>query len=191
MGGVLGKVESKAVVLENTISNSGNTYNYVENADKSKTYVNTSGTIRAGGIFGWDRIGGHSGTIVNRGTITFENKVEGKACHLGGIIGMLDTGVISGATTTGTITAIGFTNVGAIMGVSRSETVKATNCVIAGSIDKGYYGDYQDDFGNEKTGWTTDLVPISADNFFNYIYATAVTPEVAAADNCTCPTQAQ
>jgi hypothetical protein len=77
------------------------------------------------------------------------------------------------------------------MGVSRSETVKATDCVIGGVMDKGKFDYFPDAFGDVSERWGSDEVPLSADNFFNYIYATAVTPEVAAADNCTCPTQAQ
>ena len=134
--------------------------------------------------------GGANG-FENTGNITCTSPVPANH-NIGGVIGYVGHNItIQNATVSGTYTAIGYTNIGKIMGVSRTDAIKATNCVIAGSIDKGYYGDYQDDFGNEKTGWTTDLVPISADNFFNYIYATAVTPEVAAADNCTCPTQAQ
>jgi hypothetical protein len=71
-----------------------------------------------------------------------------------------------------------------LIGNTRTANRYATNCSVAGTIDKGYYGDIADDFGNETTGWTTDLVPLSATNFFKYIYATAVTEEEAEADKC-------
>ena len=191
MGGILGKVSDRALVLSNTITNSGNFYNYVENADKTKKYANNSGTVRVGGIFGWDNIGGHSGDLVNTGNITFENKISDKTYYIGGVCGQT-VGTITGATTSGTITAIGFTKVGAVTGVERTDTVKAVNCSVAGTIDKGQNSPYYDEEADATiTGWHSSPVPLTADNFHKYIYGAAVEASVATGDGCTCPTPAQ
>ncbi|MBO7220860.1 MAG: hypothetical protein J6V21_06725, partial [Alistipes sp.] len=124
-------------------------------------------------------------TYVNEGDIVYAPVDNVAHTHyIGGIIGHTPTSGVANATVNCDIKAWNTSNTGMILGVARTDAIKATNCVIAGSIDKGYYGDYQDDFGNEKTGWTTDLVPISADTFFKYIYGTAIEADVAEGDGC-------
>ncbi len=188
MGGILGKVSNKALTLSNTITNSGNFYNYVENEDGTKKYANNSGTVRVGGILGWDNIGGLSGTLVNTGNITFENKISGKTYYIGGVCGQT-VGTITGATTSGTITAIGFTNVGAVTGVSRTDAIMAKNCSVAGTIDKGKNGQHYDPTEDATVdGWYSVPETLYTTTFHDYIYSTPVDASVAANDGCTCPT---
>jgi hypothetical protein len=188
IAGVIGNKTKAIVAGENALlKNTG-----------SVTYTGSSkSTLYMGGIFAYGaNCEGpamlNSGDVIATGTYR-----SGSKSYVGGITGYMGTETaISNATVTNecSIVAWNYMGVGMITGVSRTDTMKATNCSVAGSIDKGYYGDYQDDFGNEQTGWTTDVVDISADNFFNYIYGTAVTKEEAEADKCSfyvAPTPAQ
>jgi hypothetical protein len=219
VGGIIGRInecwtsyqnaEGETITWSGIIKNSGNLkYNgKIYNGDK-KVYM--------GGIVGRVAKAAKNGNYlptadnlqyINTGNITYEHNAvdlpltdDGLNAHtyyIGGIVGETGASPIANATVNCTITAIGTGskgNIGMIFGQSRSDVRKATNCSIAGSIDKGYYGDIADEFGDYKTGWTTDLLPLSATNFFKYIYATAVTKEEAEADKCSfyvAPTPAQ
>ena len=153
-------------------------------------YCTNEGAIsarwRVGGIVGTSEAT-KDGTIshcVSLGNITLPN--NDNATYVGGIIGRATNVGASDCISACYIKAYGYTggHLGMVLAESRSNTNKATNCQIAGSIDKGYYGSYVDEFGTEKTGWTADVVDISATNFFNYIYSTAVTEDVAKGDGC-------
>jgi hypothetical protein len=163
-------------------------------------YCTNEGAIsahwRVGGIAGTSEAI-KDGTIshcVSLGNITLPD--NDSKTYVGGIIGRATTVGASDCISACYIKAYEYKggHLGMVLAESRTDTNKATNCQVAGSIDKGYYGSYVDEFGTEKTGWTTDLLPLSATNFFNYIYATAVTKEEAEADKCSfyvAPTPAQ
>ena len=109
--------------------------------------------------------------------------------YIGGIVGETGASPIANATVNCTITAIGTGskgNIGMIFGQSRTDVRKATNCKVAGSIDKGQYGEYFDEEADGNvTGWYSASVTLAADIFHNYIYSEAITAEQATTDKCT------
>ncbi|MBO7220086.1 MAG: hypothetical protein J6V21_02720 [Alistipes sp.] len=200
LGGIISRInqcwmsyekDGKTVTWSGTIKNTGNIkFNGKINTTTKQVFI--------GGIVARhkkDAIGDYMPaaenlTYVNEGNIEFAPADNATyAPYIGGVIGHADaTGGVhtgfSNAIVNCDIKAWGATNVGMIFGQTRNDSRKATNCQVAGSIDKGYYGDIVDEFGTEKTGWTADVVDISATNFFNYIYSTAVTEDVAKGDGC-------
>ena len=115
--------------------------------------------------------------FVNKGDIVIDSTpIEGQTVNIGGIIGSNTAQFING-TANCSIKAIGFSNVGMIMGSPRNETttetesgtqVKVTgvkNCKLAGKIAKA---------GRESADGGSELVPdwidIDATNFVDYIY---------------------
>jgi hypothetical protein len=196
MAGVVGvsvKQDSKSPTYSNTAN--PNWTGDVKNTGKIEFSGEAGATLRMAGIFGGlegDTVGVpvSSGKFINEGDLICTGKVAktGDISGIGGIVADIKNsigGTLNNAIVNCDIQAWNFTNVGMVFGGdARSNTVKATNCQIAGSIDKGEYGSYVDEFGTEKTGWTTDLVPLSATNFFKYIYNKEVTEDVAKGDGC-------
>ncbi len=111
--------------------------------------------------------------FVNKGDIVIDSTpIEGQTVNIGGIIGSNTAQFING-TANCSIKAIGFSNVGMVMGSPRTETVTETattyvrvlNCKLAGKIAKA---------GRESADGGSELVPdwidIDATNFVDYIY---------------------
>ena len=152
----------------------------------SVAYTGSSkSTLYMGGIFAYGA-NCEGPAMLNSGDITATGTYRsGSKSYVGGITGHMGT-AISNATVTDecSIVAWNYMGVGMITGVSRTDTIKATDCQVAGTIDKGYYGLVTDKFGNEVEGWAADPITLSTDNFYNYIYGTAVTEDVAEGDGC-------
>ena len=195
VGGVFGEVygsNSIAFADGYEVKNSGEIYNYYTYQNPNfpyrieKVYCKHSGTLYVGGIIGRDNTtDGHSGNLVNYGDLHIEsggnNSNNG---YIGGVCGWMK-GTLRGAKCSCTVSGWGYDKVGMITGVSRTDTVKATNCQVAGSIDKGKDGPHYDEEADEtKTGWYSSPVLLAADNFHNYIYSATVDASVAFADAC-------
>jgi hypothetical protein len=206
MAGVIG-VSVKSGSNSPTYSNTDNPTwtGDVKNTGKIEFSGETGATLRMAGIFGGlegDTVGVpvSSGKFINEGDLICTGTVAktGDISGIGGIVADIKNsigGTLNNAIVNCNIQAWNFTNVGMVFGGdARSNTVKVTNCQIAGSIDKGKYDYFPDAFGDVSERWGSDEVTISADNFFNYIYGTAVTKEEAEADKCSfyvAPTPAQ
>ena len=133
---------------------------------------------------------------ISKGNITFSGSCNASSSwnSLGGVLGNHQRGgateplIVGNAVVDCTIRSWGtkqsINKVGLITGLTRTDYVHGVNCSVAGTVDKGYYGDYQDEFGIGQTGYTKDPITISADNYINYLYGTAVTAEVATGDSC-------
>ena len=119
--------------------------------------------------------------------------------RIGAILGNTNRGtsakpiIIGNATVNCKITAWGFTHkgnnqnggIGMLSGLDRvDQYLVAKNCKVAGTIDRGYYGLITDKFGNDVEGWTEEPVALKADNFYNYLWSTAVDASVAQTDTC-------
>ena len=163
----------------------------------------TNGTVMIGGIFGYLSSSSTDSEVALPTTATYINDGEIEVTgtyyttavgwnSLGGIIGNTNRDaadkklILKNATTTDKckITAWGFPRIGMLIGNTRTANRYATNCKVAGSIDKGYYGPIVDKFGNDVEGWAEEPVALTADNFYKFIYSTAVDASVAEGDGC-------
>ena len=107
--------------------------------------------------------------IINTGDI--KSTGTGKAVYVGGILGAGK--LVDGAKCHCNIRTENVTAYGWIMPAERTSTLKATNCQIGGNTVEIDEADE-----NEK------LSPITADNFFDYIYSTPIDKATAEADGC-------
>ena len=181
IGGLCRQV--KGTTIFNNSRNEGNVV--VETTDDiALLYIGGIAAQTNGAVTG-DFCGGEKG-FVNTGNITCTSPVP--ANHkIGGVIGNVANNItIKNATVNCSIKAWGYTNIGMIMGIARTNTVKATNCFVGGVVDKGFWNTqkWDDDADGVVPGWDSQPVTLKADNFFNYIYATGVTADVASGDNC-------
>ena len=107
--------------------------------------------------------------IINTGNITSTG--TGKTVYVGGIQGAGKS--VSGAKCFCKIYATNATAVGWIMAAERTSSLKATNCQVG-----GYTVEIDDADESEK------LSPITAEDFFNYIYSSPIDEETAKTDGC-------
>jgi hypothetical protein len=123
--------------------------------------------------------------LVNLGNLTF-SCTGSSAEKFGGIIGHSTNGVIENCVCHANLKALGKEGkLGAIMGMARAEATKASGCKIGGNLIFAEETKTEtDDSGDEQTTTTETLTPITADNYFQYIYTTAVTQDVATEDGC-------
>ena len=161
------------------------TGNVINNGDLIVSGISKGGAMRVGGIIAHQR-GALSDVVklYNYGKIEVTGNAGAGAECIGGIVGESSGFPIYNATVNCEISAIGRKSIGMIFGMERTDTVKATNCSVAGTIDKGEDSQYQDEFGETITGWHSSPVPLTADNFHKYIYSVAVDASVATGDGC-------
>ena len=107
--------------------------------------------------------------IINIGNIS--SKGTGKEVYVGGIQGAGKS--VNGAKCFCKIYAQNATAVGWIMAAERTSSLKATNCQVG-----GYTVEIDEADENEK------LLPITAEDYFNYIYSKPIDKETAEADGC-------
>ena len=131
-------------------------------------------------------------TYINEGDLSITGTYNAASTWncIGGIYGNTNRNasnkqlILKNATANCKITALGLSSLGMLMGCTRTANRYATNCQVAGSIDKGENSPYQNEFDEEITGWHSSPKPLSASNYFEYIYSSAVTKEVAEGDSC-------
>ena len=169
--------------------NNGTTFwsgNVVNKGKLTASGTSKGGRYMVGGIIANLRGDlGTSANLYNYGEIEVTGNAGAGAEHIGGIVGLNNGFPIHNATVECTISAIGRKSVGMIVGNERTDAIVAKKCKIGGVIDRGADGPYVDEFGTEhSSGWHTDKVTISADNFHNFIYSASVDASVATADEC-------
>lgn len=134
--------------------------------------TSTASTVRVGGIVAAmakdiPTIEGFE--VVNTGNI--KSTGTGKDVYVGGIQGA--GRVVSGAKCYCNIRTENVTACGWIMPAERTSTLKATNCQIGGNTIE-----------IDEADESEKLYPITADNYFNYIYSSPIDKETAEADGC-------
>jgi len=160
------------------------------------TFTGKGGTYYAGGVAGYirnddaDMLWGEISGLKNIANITFACTASTPA--FGGLAGAVNAATncpvgalanITNCVSYGNIKAIGFEGkVGMFVGVARTaDTYVVTNSQAGGNLifaqEEG-----TDDDGNPTV--TETLTPLTEENWFNYIYNTAVTEDVATADGC-------
>ena len=150
-------------------ASTGGIYN---SGDITYTGKSTASTVRVGGIVAAmaKNIPAIEGfEIINIGNIS--SKGTGKEVYVGGIQGAGKS--VNGAKCFCKIYAQNATAVGWIMAAERTSSLKATNCQVG-----GYTVEIDEADENEK------LLPITAEDYFNYIYSKPIDKETAEADGC-------
>ena len=155
---------------------------------------NTSeGSVYLGGLFSY--VPASVTSLEASETVSFVNEglieVTGTSATpanvlIGGIVGN-SLSPIKGATANCNIKAINFPYAGMIMGSVRSDTVKAINCKVGGNMIFDTRETTKDDpDGGDPIEVTEDvLTPLTATNWFEYIYGDPVTEDVATTvDGC-------
>lgn len=170
MGGVIGvnNTAHNVEVSEGLFTNTGK-ITFASSSSKAEANIAIGGAIGASG----QNILADKCQFVNKGDIVIDSTpIEGQTVNIGGVIGSNTAQFING-TANCSIKAIGFTNVGMVMGSPRVETVTETattyvrvlNCKLAGKIATA---------GRESADGGSELVPdwivIDATNFVDYIY---------------------
>ena len=177
----------------NNVSNNGN----ILVGSEGKSFSSTN-NLSVGGIIGDMSTNGFAysfeGEVASTGNITVKNATAEEVVSIGGVVGSTIT-TTAGATVDCKIEAISYPNVGMVVGVAHSDATKVTNCQVAGTIDKGVEKTVVHPVTKvETTTWVSDSKILSESNYFDYIYSSAVTKEVAEGDSCSfyvAPTPAQ
>ena len=183
IGGLCRQVKNAAIF--NNCRNEGNVV--VETTDDiALLYIGGIAAHTSSAVSG-NFCGGENG-FINTGDVTCTSPVPGNH-KIGGVIGNVAHNItIKNATVNCNIQAWEYTNLGMIMGTARTDARKAMDCSVAGTIDKGQYGEYSNDLEELVKGWYSASETLTADNFHKYIYGAAVEASVATGDGCTCPT---
>ena len=177
VGGINGTEYSgsaRVIKFENAV-NSGNFYLGTE-----ENPLTTGKEVYVGGISA--RVQAASTTftapILNTGNITITNATIGDIAnsYIGGLVG-LTAAKIDGAKNFCNIEAVGLSNVGMITGSARvAATPLVNNCAVGGSICTSMTGEGEAERPN--------TIPLSAGNYFNYIYGSADWTGVEGYDGC-------
>lgn len=161
LGGLLGYWSTAAGAAEATFTNRAKI-----------TYAgSTSGTLKMGGLFGELTVTAPCNGSINSGDIVCGGSYT-TAAYAGGVAGYT-TVPIENATCVCTFDKRGIANWGMILGVPRSESVKAVNCKIGGSIITDY--NIEDEIYTSKE--------LSESNYYKYIYANGETTDWSGTDN--------
>ena len=171
LGGVIG---TTAAPIDACVSTGSITL-----GDKCAT---SSAATYIGGVVGYHT---GSGVVVANstftGNMTMASTIGPSNPYIGGIAGRSSV-VVDNCQSYSDIKALNLSGkVGLILGHSRTDTIKATNCKIGGNLI------FATDTGVDASGEeeTVDVkTPITADNFFEHIYTGAITADVASADGC-------
>ncbi len=201
MGGCVASCESSGKFKYNDSNKWTGT---AKNTGKLVHSGSTNGTIMIGGIFGYLSSSSTDSEVALPTTATYINDGEIEVTgtyyttalgwnSIGGIIGNTNRDaadkqlILKNATTTDKckITAWGFPRIGMLIGNTRTANRYATNCSVAGTIDKGKNGQHYDPTEDATVdGWYSFEETLTAETFHNYIYSTAVDASVAANDVC-------
>ncbi len=180
IGGVLGYNQNRSTSSTNfeDCGNSGELS--IENTSA------TANSFEIGGIVAYnaDTESAFTGEFVNTGNIIAKNVTTmASKTYIGGILGYT-VKPIANAKSYCDIDAQGLEDkAGMIMGIARANATKATNCGVGGNIiSVGETGEMDPDTMQPILGKVN--TPINGTNFFEHIYATAVTADVASSDNC-------
>ena len=153
------------------------------------TFTGTCNNYYGGGVIGWDKTR-ESGLcsltgLVNVGNLTF-TVTPGGNYYYGGIVGASNNS-FSNSKCYATITADGMSgHVGMLSGKERTDTNKAANCYVGGTLKWGVTEAELDPDTQEPIGGGETLPGvITAENYYNYLYTAAIDKAVAEGDGCT------
>ena len=140
----------------------------------------SSKRIVVGGCIGISTVAVANIPYANYGKITCKGTYDkSQANGIGGLVGSLNSGktTLDNGTCYCNIDAAGFECVGFGTGFARTDAHKMTNCKFGGSLVKIE----RDEEDETETVTTT---PLTADNYFEYIYSEAIDKATAEADVC-------
>ena len=167
-----------AANFQRTFKPDGTGVNVINKGD-CKVLSKSSKRIVVGGVIGISTVA-VAVPFENYGNITCRGTYDASTTSgIGGIIGSLNSGktTLDGGTCYCNIDASGFACVGFGTGYARTDTHKMTNCKFGGSLVKVE----RDEEDETETVTTT---PLTADNYFEYIYSEAIDKATAEADVC-------
>ena len=167
-----------AANFQRTFKPDGTGVNVINKGD-CKVLSKSSKRIVVGGVVGISTVA-VAVPFENYGNITCRGTYDASTTSgIGGIIGSLNSGktTLDGGTCYCNIDASGFACVGFGTGYARTDTHKMTNCKFGGSLVKVE----RDEEDETETVTTT---PLTADNYFEYIYSEAIDKATAEADVC-------
>ena len=164
-------------------SNCTNYYPLEFNGTATKAYY-------AGGVIGYCGIDITAKDVTinglkNYADLTFNGKSNNSTYAIGGAIGYV-VAPVSESVCYGTITAMGQSGkTGMIMGVNRTDNIKATNCQVGGKLVTSLSEPVVDEESGTESGGGEELPGnITSSNWYKHIYATEVTETVATNDGC-------
>ena len=171
IGGIFGSAKTFTFTNCTYLQNTGNV-SYSGTANKG---------VRLGGIIGSSvTTSAFTVPMINSGNISYTGTCGSEfASHVGGCVGYLEAG-ISNAQSVCSINAYTATGAGLITGVSRSETIVASNCQIGGKICSKLTVKFDEE--NDTDVAVTETLNTS--NFYKYIYGAPINTDTASADNC-------
>ena len=140
----------------------------------------SSKRIVVGGCLGISTVAVANIPYANYGNITCRGTYDAtQANGIGGIVGSLNSGktTLDNGTCYCDIDAAGFECVGFGTGYARTETHKMTNCKFGGVLVRTEIDEADESVKVERT-------PLTADNYFNYIYSAPIDNATAEADVC-------
>ena len=140
----------------------------------------SSKRIVVGGCIGISTVAVANIPYANYGNITCKGTYDkSQANGIGGIVGSLNSGktTLDNGTCYCNIDAAGFECVGFGTGYARTDTHKMTNCKFGGTLVTVVKD-------NEDETETVNETPLSADNYFDYIYSAPIDKATAEADGC-------
>lgn len=174
MGGVFAKLNISATFSEDcTIVNSGTLCNNTPDLWNRPSNCGTSETAYIGGIIGSNSSTSIAGYTVNIGDLLFQN-LSATTQYIGGIVGNTTKSIVGAKCYCGIdMSDDNFTNVGWIMGNTRTDTIQALNCSIG-----GYTLEYSDEY--EGFLYNARITP---DNFFDYIYGSGKSTDWSGTEN--------
>ena len=219
MGGCVASCEGDGRFWH-TFTDGGKTYtrawqdgSTLKNTGKLVHSGSTNGTIMIGGIFGYlassnttnkETALPTNAKYINEGEIEVTGTYYTTAVgwnSIGGIIGNTNRDasnkqlILNNATANCKITAWNFPRIGMLIGNTRTANRYATECQVAGTIDKGVEKKVVHPVTKVETiTLVGDPKTLSESDYFEYIYSSAVTKEVAEGDKCSfyvAPTPAQ
>ena len=181
-GGLFGSITCPIVVEgEGEVKNTG-TISFTGQTNKG---------LYMGGIAGISSVA-ITAPVINVGNLTCEGEATAETA-IGGIVGLSEAGGVTGAQCFCNIKAMGY-NAGMIMGVARTDAIKATNCKVGGSLVYTI-GEIMVDPGNPDEGvgptYKDGDLPgeLNSSNWFECIYSKAVDKAVAEGDGCSLLTE--
>ena len=140
----------------------------------------SSKRIVVGGCIGISTVAVANIPYANYGNITCRGTYDTtQANGIGGIVGSLNSGktTLDNGTCYCDIDASGFECVGFGTGYARTDAHKMTNCKFGGNLLRIEIDEADESKKEIKT-------PLTADNYFNYIYAASIDQATAEADGC-------
>ena len=187
VGGGIGRANGNQTKGGNTIIDSFVNYACI---DIAPHIINTATYVYIGGCVGKMNINSElfaDASLSNIGDVMVKGNIDisNPRLFIGGIVGRSEI-TISNCQAYCNIKAIDLEGMaGMIMGQARAEATKAINCKIGGNmVFESTMEEVENPDGYTETLVNDVLIPITAENFFEHIYPTAITETQAIEDGC-------